>query len=157
MNNLREPYRLGEVILRAPWWTITDIWPKRHVYFVRHLHFCDLAKRTLVEKRVLQIGRYFVQKAWIDYHAPMKWHEKLKIEIFLTGLHKKGRAPLLKYAIHSFGRNLLLAEAHFLYHPPLSRDAFQEGLFFDERLRKKISGLVADTSLPAIDKSPSGQ
>ena len=157
MNNLKEPYGLGQAILRAPWWTVTDIW-QRHVYFVRHLHYCDLAKRTLVKKRILRLGRYFVQKAWIDYQAPMEWHEKLKIEIFLAGLHKKEKVPLLKYSIYSLKRNLLLAEAYLLYHPPLSRRTYREGLFFDEGLRRKVLKLLAtDLSPSAVDKSFCGQ
>lgn len=144
LSNLKEPYFLGEVVLRAPWWTVDDLWPKRHVYFVRHLRLCDLAKKELLRKRLLQIGRYFVQKAWVDYQLPMQWCEKLKIKIFMTGLLKKGRVPLLKYELHSFKRKVLLAEAYLLYHPPLSRKHHSDPLFFDEALKKKIMGSEID-------------
>ena len=139
--NLKEPYLLQEVILRAPWWTLDDIWPKRHVYFVRHLRLCDLAKKELVRKRILRLGHYFVQKAWVDYRLPMDWHEKLRIRIFLTALLKRERVPLLKYELHSFQRNQLLAEAYLLYHPPLSRKKEDKQLFFDDSLREKMVSL----------------
>ena len=136
--NLKEPYWLCDVRLRAPWWTVTDIWPKRHVYFIRHLRLCDVAKKGLIRKRILRIGRYFVQKMWVDYRLPMRWCEELRIRIFLAGLHKKGKVPLLKYEIHSLQRNLLLAEAHLLYFPPLSRREDFDALFFDETLKQKL-------------------
>jgi len=91
--NLKEPYLLCDVRLRAPWWTVTDIWPKRHVYFVRHLSLCDVAKKMLIRRRILRVGRYFVQKIWMDYRLPMRWREDLRIQIFLAGLHKKERFP----------------------------------------------------------------
>ena len=80
LSNLKESYALTEVILRAPWWALDDVWPKRHVYFVRHLRLCDLAKKRLLQRRILRIGHYFVQKAWVDYRLPMVWHEKLRIK-----------------------------------------------------------------------------
>ena len=136
--NLKEPYWLCDVRLRAPWWTITDIWPKRHVYFVRHLRLCDVAKKMLIRRRILRIRRYFVQKMWVDYRLPMRWREALRIQIFLAGLHKKGKVPLLKYEIHSLQRKLLLAEAFLLYFPPLSRREDLDTLFFDETLKQKM-------------------
>ena len=143
--NLKESYLLHEVILRAPWWTLNDIWPKHHVYFVRHLRLCDLAKKELVRKQILRLGRYFVQKAWVDYHLPMHWHEKLRIRIFLAALLKRERVPLLKYELHSFQRNQLLAEVHLLYHPPLSRKKEDQQLFFDDSLREKMVSLAGNS------------
>ncbi|MFH1858413.1 MAG: hypothetical protein ABH845_05885 [Candidatus Omnitrophota bacterium] len=144
LSNLGKPYFLCDVPLHAPWWTLTDIWPKRHVYFVRHLRLCDLAKKTLIRKRLLRIGRYFVQKAWVEYHRPMQWHEALNIRISLSGLFKNGRIPALTYAIYSASRNVLLAEAHLLYFPILSRQLRSEGLFFEERLKEEILASVKD-------------
>ena len=146
LSNLKEPYLLHEAFLRAPWWALEDFWPKRHVYFVRHLRLCDLAKKELVRQRILRIGRHFVQKVWIDYQIPMQWHEKLRIRIFLTALFKKGRVPLLKYELHSFLRNQLLAEAHLLYHPPLSRKKEDRELFFDASLERKILATSVESS-----------
>ena len=138
LSNLKESYALTEVILRAPWWALDDVWPKRHVYFVRHLRLCDLAKKRLLQRRILRIGHYFVQKAWVDYRLPMVWHEKLRIKILMTGLLKKGRVPLLKYELYSFRKGLLLAEVYLLYHPSLSRRHELETLFFDPALKEKL-------------------
>jgi acyl-CoA thioesterase FadM len=149
--NLKDPHFLTEVILRAPFWTLTDLWPKGHVYFVRHLCLCDIAKKTLVRKRLLRIGRYFVQKAWIDYQIPMSWNEKIRVKIFVAGLLKKGKIPLLKYELHSSVRDVLLAEAHLLYHPPLQRKKI-ETLFFDNTLKEALLLRLTETGTSATIK-----
>ena len=136
--NFKAPYFLCESVLRAPWRTWGDIWPKRHVYFVRHLRLCDIAKKELIRRKILRIGCYFVQKAWADYRSPMQWHEKLRIRIYLAGLLKNGKVPLLKYELHSFHRNLVLAEIFLLYFPPLSDRQEIDKLFFEERFKNEL-------------------
>ena len=140
--NLRDPYLLDEVILHAPFWTFMDIWPKRHVYFVRHLRICDRAKKVLARRKILRIGRYFVKTAQVDYRSPIRWHEKLKIRIFVAGLFKEGKVPLLKYELHSLRRKELLAEARLLYFPPLSERRNLHRLFFDEALKERVLASV---------------
>jgi len=142
--NLKRPYFLCEVKLRAPWWTLTDIWPKRHVYFVRHLKLCDRAKKELTRKRLLRINRYFVQKAWVEYRRPMQWREKLKIRIFLMGVLNKERVFLIKYEIISSQKEMLLAEAFLLYFPPLTRKRLQTP-FADEQLRAEVVQMIDRT------------
>ena len=101
----------------------------------------------LIRKRIFRIGRYFVQRAWIDYRLPMHWREKLRIELSLLGFYKKGRVPLIRYSLYSLQRLHLLSEISLLYHPPLSREDLGD-LFFDEALKKKA--LAALTYLAEV-------